>query len=282
MSTDRDALLPALAQDPSGFSIGFAGRGLPPGHVVDVPGAGPLYWVSEGAPSAVDVVRARARAAVTGLWPLLVEGGGTWMVNCGRGEPEQVAYWLGEGRPSDASRIDPDRWLAEQWQELIAENESDFEPEDRVSGHAPHGETWPGLAPAATPDLDADLCANTMTTTLLGDDWLTEPRMVLVPATAGSEALTAARCTLAENDDLAGHAAVVHSWEHRFGARVIAMRRDTLFVSVAAPPKQRSAAVHIACEHFAFAPDNIEQNADSFPEYVDDLIGNRLWGFWWD
>lgn len=282
MSTDRDALLQALAQDPSGLSIGFAERGLPPGRVVDVPGAGPLYWVSEGAPSAEEVASVRARAAVSGMWPLLVEGGGTWMVY-GHGDQEQPAYWLGEGRPLDASRIDPDRWLAEQWQDLIADNESDFEPDDRVSALAPAGTTWPGLAPdSPRPALDADLCADATTAFLLRDDWLDEPRMVLVPARSGSGALIAARCTLAEIDDLSGHAAVLRSWERRFAARVIAMRRDTLFVAVASPPTRRSTAVHVACEHFAFAPDNVEQNADSFSEYVDGLVGKKLWQFWWD
>lgn len=87
---------------------------------------------------------------------------------------------------------------------------------------------------------------------------------------------------LAGIDDLAGHATVLRSWEQRFGARVIALRCDTLFASVAAAPTQRASAAHIGCEHFAFAPDNVLHNSDSFPEYVESLVGSNLWGFWWD
>jgi hypothetical protein len=55
-----------------------------------------------------------------------------------------------------------------------------------------------------------------------------------------------------------------------------------LFVSVAAAPADRVQAAHIACEHFAFAPDTVLQNADSFPEYVESVVGVNLRGFWWD
>jgi hypothetical protein len=65
------------------------------------------------------------------------------------------------------------------------------------------------------------------------------------------------------------------------GARAIALKHDTLFVSTTAPA-DRSQAALIACEHFVFAPDNVLQNSDSFPDYVDSLVGSNLWGFWWD
>ncbi len=50
----------------------------------------------------------------------------------------------------------------------------------------------------------------------------------------------------------------------------------------AAAPADPVQAAHIACEHFAFAPDNVLQNSDSFPDYVESLVGVNLWGFWWD
>ncbi len=72
------------------------------------------------------------------------------------------------------------------------------------------------------------------------------------------------------------------SWERRFGARGIALRRDTLFVSVSAAQITRLQTAHIACEHFVFAPDDVLQNSDSFPEYIDALIDVNPWGFWSD
>lgn len=284
MVMDRAALLSALAQDSSGTSVGLSGRPLPPGHVVDVPEVGPLYWVSEGAPSAGEMAAARAQSAASGLWPLLVDGGGSSIAHeLGAGGPqEKLAYWLGEGRPSNVAEVEPERWLEERWRELIPENEANFEPDERVSSLAPAGKRWPRLAPASNQATGADDCADAMSSFLLDNRWLPDPRLVLIPAAAGSDALIAARCTLADIDDLAGHAAVLRSWEQRFGARLIALRSNTMFVSVAGRPLQRSAAVHIACEHFAFAPDNVEQNADSFPEYVEGFMGTNMWSFWWD
>lgn len=285
MPINRDVLLQSLARHPSGASVGLTQRALPPGHIVEVPGAGPLYWVSEGVPTAEDVAWARAGSTVSGLWPLLVDDGGIMTVTeiGPDGPQERVCYWLGEGRPSDPSEVDPERWLADRWTDLVADNELNeyYEPDERVSALAPNGTAWPGLAPGAGQNGGADDHADVMTRHLLANGWLEQPRMVLIPAVSSSDALVAGRCTLAEIYDIAGHAAVLSSWERRLGARAIALKHDTLYVSAAAPA-DRGQAAHIACEHFVFAPDNVLQNSDSFPEYVDSLVGSNLWGFWWD
>lgn len=286
MHANRDALLQALVQDPSGAAVGLTRRALPPGHVVEVPGVGPLYWASDGAPTTDDMAWARAGFGISGLWPLLVEGGG--VRTCTRGTSDGLesyeSFWLGEGRPSEPSGIDVEGWLADGWTDLIDENEAGdyYEPGERVSAHAPNGTAWPGLAPAAAFDKAAEAYADGMTEFLLQSGWIENPRMVLVPAEFSSDALVSARCTLAEINDTAGHAAVLHSWEQRLGARAIALRYDTLFVSVAAVPASAAQAAHIACEHFVFAPDNVLQNSDSFADYVDSLLDTNLWGFWWD
>jgi len=289
MPTDRNALLRQLARDPSGASNGLTRRALPPGHVVEVPDVGPLFWISEAAPTPEDVAWARAGYEVSGMWPLLVDGDGTRTVvkRTAHGPQELTLPWLGMEPATDVAELDPERLLADGWLPLIAENEANdyFEPHERVSGLAPAGTDWPGLAPAATWEGHADQYANGMTEFLLVNGWLEEPRMVLVPAVSSSDALIAIRwplAGLAVPGDAAGLAAVLGSWERRFGARAIALRRDTLFVSVAAAPTTRLQTAHIACEHFVFAPDNVLQNSDSFPEYVDALVNVNLWGFWWD
>lgn len=130
-----------------------------------------------------------------------------------------------------------------------------------------------------------DQYANGLTDFLLVNEWFNQPRMLLVPAASSIDALLAARGTpgiiSGAPEHVSGLAAVLRSWERRFGTRVIALRSDTLFLSVAATPDSHQAA-HIACEHFVFAPDNVEQNADSFPEYVESITGSNLWIFWWD
>ncbi|WP_149828561.1 DUF4253 domain-containing protein [Streptomyces tailanensis] len=57
-----------------------------------------------------------------------------------------------------------------------------------------------------------------------------------------------------------------------------------LIVSVAAPPTTEADAEAVAAEHFAFCPDNIHQGtADgSLRTYVQSLLGEHTWSFWWD
>ncbi|MFE5491809.1 DUF4253 domain-containing protein [Streptomyces virginiae] len=54
---------------------------------------------------------------------------------------------------------------------------------------------------------------------------------------------------------------VLRDWEHRFGARVVAVGFDTLHLSVAAPPMSGQDALLVAAEHFALSPDNIWQGS---------------------
>lgn len=61
------------------------------------------------------------------------------------------------------------------------------------------------------------------------------------------------------DNDTAECSAVVRDWEHRFGARVVAVGFSTLHLSVASPPVEEHEALLVAAEHFAFCPDNIWQ-----------------------
>jgi hypothetical protein len=256
-----------------------------PGTIVEVPDVGPLYWVSDGKPDMADILRARSTSAASGLWPLVVDGGGSRTVTLPTptGPEERTHHWLGDGRPPRSVRIDPESWLADQWADLMAEEEAGDDPRsERLSTCAPDGTRWPGLAPVGSFRGDSGGSAIAMTDHILRNEWLDDPRLVLIPATSSSEALEVGRCTMSEENDLTGHAAVLRSWEQRLGAQLIALRFDTMFVSVEAPPREKSAATHIACEHVSFAPDGVQQNFDSFPEYVEHLVGADLWGFWWD
>jgi hypothetical protein len=82
-------------------------------------------------------------------------------------------------------------------------------------------------------------------------------------------------------------AAVVRSWEDRFGVRVVLLGADTLEVSVAAPPVTTEHALRVAAEHWAFCPDNIIQNSADFSRntlaaYAEQIREKNSWGFWWD
>jgi hypothetical protein len=84
-------------------------------------------------------------------------------------------------------------------------------------------------------------------------------RLAQVPAMDGAEAPVAIGWTgpLNHDNDTARFAAVVRDWQIRFGATVIGLGFDTLYVSVAAPPVTLDQALRVAAEHFAFCPDEI-------------------------
>ncbi|WP_254715620.1 DUF4253 domain-containing protein [Actinomadura sp. NAK00032] len=76
--------------------------------------------------------------------------------------------------------------------------------------------------------------------------------------------------------------AMLRSWEDRFGVRVVRVGFDTLDVSVAAPPVTEEHALHVAAEHFAFCPDNVQQGPETLREYAKAIQGGNSWSFWWD
>jgi hypothetical protein len=79
-------------------------------------------------------------------------------------------------------------------------------------------------------------------------------------------------------------AAVIRSWQHRFGVRLCALGFDNLGMSVAWPPRTKEHALHVAAEHYAFCADIIDQSDEvsTFDEYATTLIGATAWWFWWD
>jgi hypothetical protein len=111
---------------------------------------------------------------------------------------------------------------------------------------------------------------------LLNDD--DQTLLALVPAARGADALVVSGwCRAAP-------AAVVRSWEDRFGARVVGIGPDALFLSVAAPPVTIEHACGVAAEHVAFCPANLWHSSWD-PHYVADyaagIRGSRRWDFWW-
>ncbi|MEV7076849.1 DUF4253 domain-containing protein [Streptomyces sp. NPDC093990] len=267
--------LPALAADPSGRSLGL---GLPLGRLIDETDDGPwhepLLWHAEYAASSGAWTALGARAARTGLLPVLIEVGGS---QGGPGEwelmPGQMSY------PGDH---DPEELLAEYWEYAIGE------PDELDAAIAPYAEAWPGLAPApgslpADPDTRA---AETADALLDEGSWFKEPRLALVPARRSADIPAAIGWTgpLNYEQDVARLCAVLRSWEDRFGIRVLALGFDRLVLSVAAPPTTGDEAEAVAAEHFAFCPDNITQgDHETLREYAEHAVrGQRVWSFWWD
>lgn len=111
-------------------------------------------------------------------------------------------------------------------------------------------------------------------------------RLGLVAAGSGAHALAAVgwQGPLNYDNDTGKFAAVVASWQERFGARVVAVGGGTLDLSVAAPPPSPGDALAVASEHFAFCPDNVWQGGHphTIAAYAERLVDAAAWTFWWD
>ncbi|GAA2485715.1 DUF4253 domain-containing protein [Streptomyces gobitricini] len=181
---------------------------------------------------------------------------------------------------------DPVDLLALWWTTYTAVDEDDdmLDDDRRLAVTAPFGQTWPGLASSRETTTNPDQLAAEFAQAFLSDRRQT--RLGLVAAASGAEALTVAGwpgpCNY--DNDTAKFSAVVRDWEHRFGARVVAVGFSTLYLSVAAPPVDEHEALLVAAEHFAFCPDNIWQGSRPYTlaAYAERITGAHRWDFWWD
>ena len=116
-------------------------------------------------------------------------------------------------------------------------------------------------------------------------------QLALVPCARGADALAVAGWVPSDGDPGVPEtlAAVVRSWEDRFGVRLIGVGGGTLLLSVAAPPVTLEQAVRVAVEHFGFCPEAepvggfaYDPDGSQFLQYAAGLVGRRLWRFWWD
>jgi hypothetical protein len=275
--------------------------GLPPGRpVVPDPQYGgtdpvtePVLWVTdEPVPDAGPLfARLLADHVRTSLWPLMLT---TLKVPGIPGSPAEVTaairrrnppgrpWHAGELAPVPRAELDADQILAERWNLSTGQGgeEFDFGP-DAIP--AAGFRSWPGLAEPAPAGPDPDAYAVRLAASPGGVAELTRrtdpPYLGLVPASDGASAITACGW-MSPAGDAAGIAAVIGSWQQRFGVRLCALGFDTLGICVARPPVTAEHARRVAAEHFAFCQDIAHFTA--LDDYARRLAGARTWTFWWD
>lgn len=239
-------------------------------------------WLSDGPATAELWTRTHAERTPSGLWPLLLDA---LDPNNGEFRP----WGSGEVFPkemSSPSDHDPADLLAQWWAAYTADDEDDdmLDVNRRLAVTAPFGRAWPGLAPSRGAAASADELAAEFVRAFLVDR--PQTRLGLIAAASGAEALTVAGWSGPCNydNDTAKISAVLRDWEHRFGARVVAVGFDTLHLSVAAPPVSEQDALLVAAEHFALCPDNIWQGGRPYTlaAYAVQITGAHRWDFWWD
>jgi len=257
---------------------------LPPGRYVsplrDNGSGTPVLWVTSQPVADAGAYWGwlHAGCAPEGLWPLVLlpldgEPWAPWH----DGELEPVPLDALAGR-------DPGLVLSQLWHAMAESPVGDDELVDTPGAWKDAivelglPEMWDGLAPAGTPLVDADAHA-----AAVGTDVFHSGLLGLVPARCGSDAIAVLGWDGAQNHTGAAEVALVtHSWEQRFGGRVIGLGYDTLEMSVAAPPTTLEHARQVAAEHFALCPDNIAQGPEDFDLYAQHLVGAPNWSFWWD
>ena len=77
-------------------------------------------------------------------------------------------------------------------------------------------------------------------------------------------------------------AAVLRSWENRFGARLLEVGFADIRLLVSRPPRTLEAAQQIAAEHFAFCDAAGRTGLSGVGEIAPSLVNNPFWDFWWD
>ncbi|MFF5208920.1 DUF4253 domain-containing protein [Streptosporangium sp. NPDC000396] len=246
---------------------------LPPGDVVwPDPGYArfiidnrPAFWLSDVAVPGELWAGLRAEHERSGLWPVLLE--------------DSVQPWsTGQIAPDAVTEIDNYHvaaFMAEVWSDWIEKAHV-----DQLTLLEPFGPQCPGPAAAGKLAADPGVVA----------DWyagmVAERRtpLGLVAAERGADALAVMgwQGALNHNEWMVPLAAVVRSWEDRFGARLVGMGFNTLDLSVAAPPVTQEHALHVAAEHWTFCPDSVIYSAGTLIDYAEQIMGRNAWSFWWD
>lgn len=234
-------------------------------------------WLSRGPASLHFWRRLHEAHASTGVWPLLLDSDGLAVPGEGFSPWESGEFYPG-------SVTSPDRHVAA---DLLAAWWERYASEPETAGMATSHLRDPWFFPPATarPSVAASTAAaDEYASTYL--DAHPRARLGLVAAESGAHALAVVgwQGPVNYDNDTGKFAAVVGSWQQRFGVRVVAVDGATLHLSVAMPPTSRGDALAVASEHFAFCPDNVWQGGHphTIAAYAERLVGASAWSFWWD
>ncbi len=263
----------------SGAPGGALSVTLPPGEILTEQSTRsgndgqPLCWISAEPPSPQLLAALRADHRGSGLLPVLV---------CDSDEVYGERCTIGVVAPEPLGHID--RWDAADvmrriWDGLCR-TDDDLGPAYDAETLSPFGLDCPGLAGPGNLLADPDILANQQVRRYVDE----ETRVALVPVRRGADVLAALGWSGAANhvSRTAGLAAMLRSWEDRFGARVLRLGPDRLDVSVSAPPHDPLHAAAVAAEHWTFCPDRVLQDSGNLADYAREIRGRRNWSFWWE
>jgi uncharacterized protein DUF4253 len=169
--------------------------------------------------------------------------------------------------------------LTYMWDDVEEEDGDEYWLEQR----SPFGRRFPGLA-AAVQERATDAQLRDVL------DSLPPARLGLVPAMRPADILPLVGWFATDIfegvfENALPFAAVLRSWEERYGARLLRVGPSAeIQVLVERPPHTRAQAQALAAEHFAFCDEwhAGDQALATVSEIASVVIGARTWCFWWD
>lgn len=255
-----------------------AGRRISAGH-----GRGePVAWATtEPVPDAGRVWDALSAAHHdTGLVPFLLSG-----IGGGTRRPWDSREFRDPDDVTGLDHLDAAAVLRKSWHDHTTEaDDYDEEPEDYededvaqylAEALAPFSRRqFPGLAPAENHQLSAGQLDQVLAA-------LPPARVGLMPARRPADVLPMLGWNSALITALS-LAAVLRSWEDRFGARLLRVGFADISVLAQRPPHSVESAQLLAAEQWAFCDECAGQGLHDIPRITASLMNSPVWTFWWD
>jgi Domain of unknown function (DUF4253) len=258
---------------------------LPAGvHIVSGYGTArqPVAWATtEPVPDTGRAWAALSQAhAQSGLVPFLLSG---FDLNSAE-RPWDSGEFSDPADMTGLDHLDPAALLRHWWNIKTSEaEEGDEEPEGYEDDDfaraiaediAPFSRRqFPGLGPAEHHQLSAGQLDQVLAA---------QPpaRVGLVPASRPADALPMLGWNPAL--DALPLAAVLRSWENRFGARLLRVGFAEISVLAQRPPRTEESAQRLAAEQWAFCDECAGQGLNDIPSITASLMSSPIWTFWWD
>lgn len=165
--------------------------------------------------------------------------------------------------------------LAELWDGQVPSEEED---DDEWRGmRAPFQRQFPGLATAEPDELPAEQLQKVLAA-------LPPARIGLAAASRPADVLPVIGWTGATNwyHNALPIAAVLRSWEDRFGATLLQLGFAEIRLLAKRPPRCAKNAQLLAAEQYAFCDECAGQGLHDVPAITDHLMKSAVWTMWWD
>jgi hypothetical protein len=271
----------AISELPEDGELRLGAVTLPAGKRINAAygSGGPVAWVTFQAVPDPGTVWAALSAAhqETGLVPILLSGLGDDPKRPWDDEEFDDPENIGVLDQLDAARV-----LADDWADGLEELELEPEPggeedSEAIEERAPFGPQFPGLAPPEETPLSPERLRE-----VLGA--LPPARLGLVPSDRPADVLPRIGWGGVVNwhDTSLPVAAVLRSWEDRFGARLLEVGFTQIRLLVERPPPTVDAAQAIAAEHYAFCDECAGRGLSDVPSITASLVNAPIWTFRWD